>query len=151
MQAWGAGQKAVCDIALPLPAGLADVVRSFPELPAQPLAGAPRWEATGRGPLCKLPHPAQPFPPPASQVRIHTPHTLTLIPHTLTHHTLTPHRYVRALHYRYEYTKIGSKEAGRGHWWKRKLIGQYLPPLSAKQVKPVLREQGWKWYTRQQA
>ena len=148
MQAWGAGQKAVCDIALPLPAGLADVVCSFPELPAQPLAGAPRWEASSRGPLCKLPHPAQPFPPPASQVRIYT-HSSH--PHTSHSHPPHPHRYIRALHYRYEYTKIGSKEAGRGQWWKRKLIGQYLPPLSAKQVKPVLREQGWKWYTRHQA
>lgn len=77
------------------------------------------------------------------------PSVNSLIQHNPFHHQ--PPKYIRALHYRYEYTKIGSKEAGRGHWWKRKLIGQYLPPLSAKQVKPVLREQGWKWYTRHQA
>lgn len=57
-------------------------------------------------------------------------------------------RFVRALHYRYQYTKLGSPEAERGHWWKRSLIGQYLPIVSSRQLRPVVESQGWKWYTK---
>ena len=73
-------------------------------------------------------------------------HTRTHI-HTHTHHTRVC-RFVRALHYRYEYTKLGSPEASQGHWWKRSLIGQYLPIVSSRELKPVIETQGWKWYTK---
>ena len=70
--------------------------------------------------------------------------------HTHTHaHTHTRVcRFVRALHYRYAYTKLGSSEASQGHWWKRSLIGQYLPIVSSRELKPVIEAQGWKWYTK---
>ena len=35
-----------------------------------------------------------------------------------------PPRFVRALRYRYEFTRRG--EAG---WWKRRLIGDWMPPI----------------------
>ena len=58
-----------------------------------------------------------------------------------------PHsRIVRALHYRYRYTKIGSKAASRGQWWQRELIGEYFPPVSEAQLRPILEGQGWRWY-----
>ena len=58
-------------------------------------------------------------------------------------------RFVRARHYRYWYTKLGSKEAGKGQWWRRKLIGDYLPAVSAHQLRATLQSQGWTWYNRQ--
>ena len=57
-------------------------------------------------------------------------------------------RYVRALHYRYKFTKLGSEEAGRGQWWSRELIGQpYMPIVSAAQLRPTIEAQGWHWYS----
>lgn len=53
-------------------------------------------------------------------------------------------RYVRAVHYRYEFTKIGSFEGSRGEWWKRKKIGLYLPVISQNSLKAIMKEQGWK-------
>lgn len=55
-------------------------------------------------------------------------------------------RFVRALHYRYEYTKLGSKEAASGQWWTRRLIGEYLPIVSEANLRKVIENQGWKWY-----
>jgi len=46
-----------------------------------------------------------------------------------------PPRYIRARLYRYEFTRVG--EPGRA-WWRRTLIGEYLPPLSRED--PRLRE-----------
>ena len=56
-------------------------------------------------------------------------------------------RYVRALHYKYEYTKVGSEESGRGQWWQRTLIGQYLPIVSSRELRHTVEVQGWKWYS----
>ena len=56
-------------------------------------------------------------------------------------------RYIRALHYEYQYTGVGSEAAGRGEWWSRKPIGQlYIPIVSAEQLRPVIEAQGWQWY-----
>lgn len=61
-------------------------------------------------------------------------------------------RYVRALHYRYQFTELGSKEAAQGQWWSRKLIGQlYMPIVSAAQLRPTIEAQGWQWYTPDQS
>lgn len=40
-----------------------------------------------------------------------------------------PPRYIRAEFYNYEFTNISERRA-TGAWWKRKLIGEYLPPVS---------------------
>ena len=54
---------------------------------------------------------------------------------------------MRALHYQYQYTEVGSEAAAKGEWWSRKLIGQlYMPIVSAEQLRPVIEAQGWKWY-----
>lgn len=55
-----------------------------------------------------------------------------------------PPKFIRAEHYRYRYTKIGSSEAAKGAWWKRTYIGNYMPPISLESVKPILRQMGWK-------
>ncbi len=39
-----------------------------------------------------------------------------------------PPRYLRALLYEYEFTMLSEKKID-GTWWKRKLLGQYLPPV----------------------
>ena len=51
-----------------------------------------------------------------------------------------PPKYVRAQLYLYRFTDPGEKP-----WWKRELVGTYLPPLSLddKSFRAVLREQGW--------
>lgn len=56
----------------------------------------------------------------------------------------TPPSYIRAEHFLYEFTKIGSKDARDGIWWKRKKIGSYFPPVSIKELKDFLHNQGWK-------
>ena len=60
----------------------------------------------------------------------------------------SPVRFVRALHYKYEYTKIGSDDASKGHWWRRKLIGEYLTIVDKKSLEKFMSQQGWKWYSR---
>ena len=52
-------------------------------------------------------------------------------------------RYIRAQHFEYEFTKVGSPIANT-QWWTRKLIGEYLPIVDANTLKPFLRNQGWK-------
>lgn len=53
-----------------------------------------------------------------------------------------PPRFVRARLYRYEFAPIGNPE---GAWWKRTLLREWLPPLSADnpQLRPFLLERGW--------
>ena len=53
------------------------------------------------------------------------------------------HRFIRARHYLYQYTVPGSEEAMKGEWWRRELIGEYLPIVSLNSLYPILREQGW--------
>ena len=54
-----------------------------------------------------------------------------------------PPRFVRASHYSYRYTKIGSEEAMSGHWWIRDYIGQYMQPLSLESIDPLYTYFGW--------
>ncbi|XP_062508003.1 lipase maturation factor 1-like isoform X3 [Corticium candelabrum] len=54
-----------------------------------------------------------------------------------------PPRYVRAEHYHYEYTKVGSEEAAAGQWWNRRKIGVYLPPITVDHLKDYISAQGW--------
>ncbi|XP_076067019.1 lipase maturation factor 1-like [Oratosquilla oratoria] len=55
-----------------------------------------------------------------------------------------PPRFVRALHYVYEYTKVGSPEAAAGHWYKRVLKGNFLPPVDIQTLKPFFKRVGWR-------
>ena len=43
-----------------------------------------------------------------------------------------PPRYVRAELYNYEFTRFGESHSDHA-WWKRQLIGEYLPPISLSQ------------------
>ncbi|XP_063434753.1 lipase maturation factor 1-like [Mytilus trossulus] len=52
----------------------------------------------------------------------------------------SPPRFIRAEHYRYRYTKINSKEAKAGKWWKRTKVGSYLPPISLDSVKDFMKQ-----------
>lgn len=54
-----------------------------------------------------------------------------------------PPKYIRVEHYRYEYTKIGSKEAQDGKWWKRRPIGTYMPPVSLQSLENYFTQQSW--------
>lgn len=56
---------------------------------------------------------------------------------------LNAFRFVRAQHYRYQYTKIGSKQAQEGAWWKRRLIRGYLPAVSLDSLESYIRSQSW--------
>ena len=56
---------------------------------------------------------------------------------------ILPSRYIRAEHYLYEFTKIGSKEAKSGQWWTRKRIGEYFPVIDLQSVAAYLKENGW--------
>jgi len=53
-----------------------------------------------------------------------------------------PPRYVRAVLYKYSFIKPGNKDK---LWWKRELIGEWLPPLSATDGRliEILKNQGW--------
>ena len=58
------------------------------------------------------------------------------------------YRYVRALHYDYQYTAVGSEEASQGQWWTRELRDRlYMPIVSEEHLRPVVEGQGWKWYS----
>lgn len=49
--------------------------------------------------------------------------------------------YVRASHYRYVYSKVGSVG---GVWWERERIGEYMPPMDVKMVKVIYKQFGWR-------
>lgn len=51
-----------------------------------------------------------------------------------------PPRFVRALHYSYNYTSVGS---GSQDWYTRKLLGTYLPPLHISTLNPIFKRMGW--------
>ncbi|XP_022092556.1 lipase maturation factor 1-like [Acanthaster planci] len=54
-----------------------------------------------------------------------------------------PPRFVRALHYRYQYTKIGSQQSQEGAWWSRKFLRSYLPPVSLESLEGYIKSQSW--------
>jgi hypothetical protein len=53
-----------------------------------------------------------------------------------------PPRHIRAVLYKYSFAKPGNAQ---GHWWNRKKLGLWLPPLSAENPRLVriLRRAGW--------
>lgn len=53
-------------------------------------------------------------------------------------------RFVRAEHYRYVFTKVGSKLAKEGKWWKRTRIGDYLPAVNLQSLQQYVEKMGWK-------
>jgi Lipase maturation factor len=54
-----------------------------------------------------------------------------------------PPRAIRARHYRYRMTRWGAAERD---WWKRELVGEYLPPVTRDDPRLLeyLRRQGWR-------
>ncbi|XP_005108461.1 lipase maturation factor 1 [Aplysia californica] len=58
-------------------------------------------------------------------------------------HNRDPPKFVRAEHCKYSFTKIGSAEAKSGAWWKRKLVGLYLPPVSLDMLGKLISDMGW--------
>lgn len=56
----------------------------------------------------------------------------------------TPPTFIRGEHYLYKFTKMGSKEAKAGYWWKRSKTGSYFPPINLQAVKEYLKSHGWK-------
>ncbi|XP_003727400.2 lipase maturation factor 1 [Strongylocentrotus purpuratus] len=54
-----------------------------------------------------------------------------------------PPKYIRVEHYRYKYTKMGSKDALDGKWWKRKQTGAYMPPVSMESLENYFVQQSW--------
>ncbi|KAJ8317346.1 hypothetical protein KUTeg_005250 [Tegillarca granosa] len=55
-----------------------------------------------------------------------------------------PPKFIRAEHYRYRFTKIGSVDASKGRWWKRSHIGNYLPPISLDSIKDFMKHMNFK-------
>ncbi|XP_071533654.1 lipase maturation factor 1-like isoform X3 [Panulirus ornatus] len=53
-----------------------------------------------------------------------------------------PPKFVRALHYKYEYTILSSGDGK--DWYKRKLKGIYLPPVDIRMLQPVFKRMQWK-------
>ena len=63
---------------------------------------------------------------------------------------LPGNRYIRARHYRYEFTEVGSVEALRGNWWRRELLGElYIPVVAEEHLRPYVEDLGFKWYSPQ--
>ena len=53
-------------------------------------------------------------------------------------------RFIRGEHYLYEFTKVGSKAAKQGKWWKRKKVGSYFPPVTMESLEAFLKSNNWK-------
>merc|ERR1719296_119574 len=54
-----------------------------------------------------------------------------------------PPLFVRAKHFKYTFTELGSKAAQEGKWWNRKLIGDYVPPVNLETLKEIYKQFGW--------
>ncbi|GFR69248.1 lipase maturation factor [Elysia marginata] len=78
----------------------------------------------------------------AAKLLINDREAETLIAHN-PFHGRPPPKYIRADHYKYSFPKLWSTEARKGQWWKRKLIGQYLPPVSLDMLRGVIVNMGW--------
>uniref|UniRef100_A0A8C4NAC1 Lipase maturation factor n=1 Tax=Eptatretus burgeri TaxID=7764 RepID=A0A8C4NAC1_EPTBU len=64
--------------------------------------------------------------------------TLDLIDHNPFHGRYPP-RWVRAEHFRYQFSQPGRRNAATGKWWIRKRIGGYLPPVNLETLAPYFR------------
>ncbi|MBI4367807.1 MAG: lipase maturation factor family protein [Candidatus Omnitrophica bacterium] len=52
-----------------------------------------------------------------------------------------PPRFVRALFYRYQFTDFEERRR-TGAWWKRALVGEYLPPIALSRLQNILAQEG---------
>lgn len=55
-----------------------------------------------------------------------------------------PPKFVRARHFKYTFTSMGSKKAAQGKWWNRRLIGEYIPQVNLEMLSEVYEQFGWK-------
>ncbi|XP_072021054.1 lipase maturation factor 1-like [Amphiura filiformis] len=78
----------------------------------------------------------------AGKLLINDEATATLIAHNPFEDT-DPPNYIKMEHYRYKYTKIGSKQAAAGAWWTRQHIGTYMPPQSLDTLYEFMATQSW--------
>ncbi|CAG5116368.1 unnamed protein product [Candidula unifasciata] len=78
----------------------------------------------------------------AAKFLVNDENTESLIAHN-PFHGRPPPKYVRAEHYKYKYTQIGSEEARSGQWWKRKRKGSYLPAVSLDMLRSTIASMGW--------
>ncbi|BFZ13139.1 hypothetical protein BsWGS_16177 [Bradybaena similaris] len=78
----------------------------------------------------------------AAKLLVNDENTESLISHN-PFHGRPPPKYVRAEHYKYKFTKIGSQEAQSGQWWKRNRVGSYLPPVSLDMLQSTMSSMGW--------
>ena len=79
----------------------------------------------------------------AAKLLVNDKETLSLISVNPFNSTSPPY-FIKMDHYKYQYSKWGSKEAKNGAWWTRTKIGSYLPPVNMDSLKPTLRQMGWK-------
>ncbi|RUS86308.1 hypothetical protein EGW08_005952 [Elysia chlorotica] len=78
----------------------------------------------------------------AAKFLVNDEETESLIAHN-PFHSRSPPKFIRADHYKYSFSEIGSAEAKNGQWWKRKLVGEYLPPVSLDMLRQVIVNMGW--------
>ena len=52
----------------------------------------------------------------------------------------SPPRFIRMQHYLYQYADVTNNN---GSWWKREMIGEYMPPVSLKELESVMKRQNW--------
>ncbi|CAH1273339.1 LMF1 [Branchiostoma lanceolatum] len=78
----------------------------------------------------------------AAKLLVNDPGAESLIAHN-PFHGKQPPRFIRAEHYKYSYTKIGSAAAKEGKWWKRRRIGEYLPAVSLGSLNQCIKQHGW--------
>ncbi|XP_071481421.1 lipase maturation factor 1-like [Diadema antillarum] len=78
----------------------------------------------------------------AGKLLINDEQTLDLIAYN-PFHGQDPPKFIRVEHYRYQYTKAGSKEALGGQWWKRRRTREYMPPVSLESLENYFVQQSW--------
>jgi len=55
-----------------------------------------------------------------------------------------PPTMIRMELYRYNYAAVYGARASPHKWWRRKRIGEYLPPVRERDLEPAMRQMGWK-------
>ena len=52
-------------------------------------------------------------------------------------------QFIRASHYLYQFTRLGSREAAAGHWWQRTYLKEYFPAVRLKDLTAAYQQMGW--------
>ena len=52
-------------------------------------------------------------------------------------------KFIRANHYSYQFTRLGSEEAAAGDWWKRTYLKEYFPPVRLEDLTAAYKQMGW--------